>query len=231
MRALWVTLALAPVAGCTLYLGGDDGGDDTCPPSDYGGDGIALGYRNPQNGGCEYFGGGGGGGPCGYYDEPTAPPDWATCPSQCEGLGESTCLEVDGCRGAYLAFVDSDFQFLECWGTAPSGPIRGGSCVGLDAYGCSLHDDCAAVYDRDSVGYLSFGQCIGEPGVECTSDDQCPPGYSCTATGQCVGILDVCAAVDCGPGYECQAMCYPCDPPDGTGCEDGPYCEPVCVQI
>jgi hypothetical protein len=297
-----VLALIAPIAGCSFYFGGDDTGDD-CGSGDaeYPGD-PGPGLRNPDNGQCEYYGGGGG---CEYppydtagFDESGAAyePDWASCSSGCEGLDEATCLAAPQCRGTYLDSCGSDsssdcapdLYFNECWGVAPTGPVTG-ECYGLDAYGCSQHNDCAAVYVRNSSGYLSFVTCQPETIQGCYSDEECPTGYECTADtdclpppmgesdspvcyGQCVpsqnacdnvdcgigyhceeecypcddadgdGMCEpicqpvcvpdytTCSAVDCGPGYHCEELCHPCDPlPDGTGCEDGPYCEPQCV--
>ena len=84
LTPLAVLVALLPAAGCTLYTGGDDTGDDGC--TDIAAEGLPL--RNPQTGECEYFGGGGGGGCYGYGsedDQPSRPtadqalPYWAQC--------------------------------------------------------------------------------------------------------------------------------------------------------
>ena len=233
MKRLLCTAALLAVmsltSGCMIYFG-DDTGDDCYyedQPDDYW-----LGYRNPETGVCEDWGGGGGGGCYDDYDDyggaeadPIPLPDWASCPGACEGLDELTCLATEGCRGAYYqedcppgSDCDAFFEiyFMECWGTAPTGPIYG-ACEGLDAYSCSLHSDCIAVYTEnwDTGGQL-FSYCAPEPGT----------------TG--------CEAVDCGPGYTCEIQCYPdgtCWPTcvaigecgDSTMCPPGTHCETWCT--
>ena len=56
-------------------------------------------------------------------------------------------------RPGYEAF---GFVYEACWPTAPSGPVRGGGCVGLDAQECSRHDDCVAQHDSDWSACPSF---------------------------------------------------------------------------
>jgi len=207
MKRLPYTLALLALAsaasGCVLYDDDDDDGDDdVCA---YAGDSIGWAVRNPQTGTCEDFGGGG------CYGAPEPVPDWASCWGECEGLDAQTCLGTSGCRAAYEfgecppgGDCSTVGPFLGCWGTAPSGPVQG-ACDGLDAYECSRHDDCIAVYDTTS-GESRFSYCAAEPGG--------PSG---------------CEAVDCGPGSHCELQCYPCDPvdPNDTGC-DSP-CVATCV--
>jgi len=51
-----------------------------------------------------------------------------------------------------------------CVGTAPSGPVNGTACAGLDAHECSRHDDCIAVHyyvDVPAWG-LKFDYCAPE---------------------------------------------------------------------
>lgn len=209
MRCLAV-LALV-LGGCDLYFGGDDE-----PPCAYGTSGggaaePANGYRNPYSGQCEYYGGGyypcdDSCGPCPQYDVASPPYDWATCYSQCEGLGEDSCSGTSGCYSAYLG-EPSKYSFLGCFATAPSGPIQGGSCTGLDAYSCSRHDDCSALYSP--MGSQHFIECMPEQ-----STCNCGPGYHCeeqcdanAMCGQvCVSNL-TCASVDCAPGYTCAQVC------------------------
>jgi hypothetical protein len=230
-RAAAIIAVLAPVAGCQFIT------DDPNPC-----DALALdiGLRNPYTGTCDSFGGGGGGGGCdeplpaepapGSNDEADrAPaPDWASCASGCEGLDEFTCAATAGCRGAYVdgslcegGLCPQYYQFFECWGVAPSGPVQGGDCYLLDAYECSRHDDCSAVYAGDpSTGAASFAYCQPEP-----------------------GNLNSCASIDCGFGYHCEEACtgggggspggmdqgVPCEDRNGDGlCDDG-SCYPVCV--
>ena len=206
MVAVSVLASLA--GGCTIYFG-DDTGDDCYGE---GAPEIWLGYRDPWTGECQNWGGGGGG--CYYPLDDSAdlaepPPDWAACPGACEGLIETTCLDTPGCRGAYLdscppnADCDESFvEFLECWGTAPTGPILFESCWGLDAYDCSRTDECIAVYFRELEGQMAFSYCAPEEPE-----------------------MNGCELVDCVEGYHCELQCY--DPCDGPGCD--PICEPTCV--
>jgi hypothetical protein len=255
MKRCLVLAIVAPLAGCSFYFGGDDTGDDC--ETDGSGDAEypQPGLRNPDNGQCEYYGGGGGCGypPYDYADESGAAyePDWASCASGCEGLDELTCQASASCRTTYVDTCGTGFddcepsiQYNECWGMAPSGPASG-ACEGLDAYGCSQHNDCAAIYTRDyDSGYLTFVSCQPETVTGCYSDEQCPAGYECTADteclpppmgdaeapvcwGTCVPSTNTCDIVDCGPGYHCEEECS-CDDADGDGmCE--PQCTPVCV--
>ncbi len=171
-------------SGCDLYFGHH--GDD-CKATGL----IALppGARNPVTGVCERSGGGTD--PCGnpiptagasdFAGAPIAMPDWATCPGICEGYDEATCRGADGCRAVYTSSEACDDAghctwvdtFAACWGTAPSGPVRGGVCEGLDAQECSRHDDCSAVHawspaPDGTIG--SFDHCKAE--APCTP----PPG-------------------------------------------------------
>lgn len=234
MKAL-AALALL-LAGCDLYFTGDDTGDDVCN-YDYGGVGMAEPYqelRNPYTGQCEYQGGYGCDTPCGPCPETTgAPnPDWAVCYGMCSGLDEQSCKLTGGCYAAYLEKTDIDDaqptrEFWGCWDTAPSGPVQG-QCLGLDAYDCSRHDDCLAIYDG-----VSFFTCEPELVPEPPACDviDCGPGYTCeevcttdpngnaSCTPECVALAacdtltteqDCTARADCQPvydGYDCT--CYP----------------------
>lgn len=173
--------AAALLAGCNLYF---DGGDQDCPvyvevaPNQ---------VRNPETGGCEDWGWGGG---CDDGCNPclaeTAPfPDWGSCFGACAALDESDCVTAASCRAAFTnPFNDGPRLFEGCWSVAPSGPIRG-ECSGLDAYQCSRHDDCSAVYNIGIIddGELSFEACIAER-PSCYSDDDCGAGTHCS-DGDC----------------------------------------------
>jgi hypothetical protein len=222
MRSLAVLLLL--LGGCDLYFGGDD----DPPPCAYGATGggaaePANGYRDPYTGQCEYYGGGGYPcdgtcGPCPEYDMGASQPyDWASCYSQCEALDEGTCAETSGCYVAYIGDANAH-KFLGCFATAPSGPVQG-SCAGLDAYSCSRHDDCSALYSATNGQY--FTECLTETASGC----DCEMGYhceqQCDANVMCgnVCVSDyTCASVDCAPGYTCTEVC------DGGTC--GPKCVP-----
>ena len=216
-----VLAVLIPVAGCLITFGDDDGDDVICTPTPQP---APIELRDPFSGTCQPFGGGGGG--CGY-DQPvptTEPwPDWAYCYRGCEGLDENTCQATPGCRAAYVLPEESPpppcvpgadcpppgLAFLECWGVAQSGPIHG-TCDGLDAYACSQHDDCTAIYRKNdprdpSTQPISFGWCAPEAGPTVCYQDS-----------------------DCGDGYECYRAPDECWPPPGCGDPNGPACPPVC---
>jgi hypothetical protein len=123
--------------------------------------------RNPQTGGCEYGSGGGGlVDPCasGAGAPPAPLADWGECGSVCEAYDEATCAAADGCRPIHAnvcpPWADCyAVQFVGCWPIAPSGPATPGGCEGLDAYQCSLHNDCLAEHDQDWTGCLPDTPC------------------------------------------------------------------------
>jgi hypothetical protein len=258
-----LVLALALTPACTLYFpGGDD--DDDCDwgggdrPSDEG-DGAAEapdGLRNPYTGQCEYFGGGGGGGcddPCAPCDEPPpdsdgdrAPlPSWGYCESYCAGLDEATCLATSGCRASYIETCspdqvcdfDSERMFHECWSVDQTGPIQG-SCENLDAWACSLHDDCVAVHNDACNAWAAESgaplvvACLGEfitcrpetpAETGCYSDAECAPEEHCNAAEVCLPP----PGCEMGEGdsagiMECETVCYGWCVPDEepAACEE-----------
>jgi hypothetical protein len=259
MRTLSLTsllvLALALLSGCTVFFGDDDDADDDCSqpvPNAGAGDGVALppgggtgGLRNPTYGDCEFFGCG-----VGLDDGTDLPergggdiPDWGVCGSDCEMLDEDNCRLADACRAIYVDRCAGStepcvrVEFAACWPTAPSGPVRGSECVGLDAQACSRHDDCVAVHFTDAGGKpITFLGCQNEiaPALscgalsenECISRSDCAPIYqgsdcSCTPMGCSCNQQFFVSCVDgggsaelaCGP-YECRASEY-CE--HGTG--------------
>lgn len=172
---------------------------------------VANELRDPLTGVCQPYGNGGCGDPCSPCEtakEETEPyPDWASCYTSCEGLTESTCKSTSGCRAVYAAG-----SFHQCWATAPSGPIQGGTCAGLDAYACSRHDDCVAMHAAGSpIG--TFMSCAAESSVQdpgsCVGAITCTtPQPSCPAntlpgrangcwTGYCIPIADCDALPSC----------------------------------
>lgn len=205
-------LALVPVAGCSLYLGGDD---DDCEPW---GVGSPQELRNPETGACEAFGGGG----WGCDDTPVATadiaaPDWGYCYNQCTGLDEGSCQDAPGCRAVYagdcpegLDCFATTYYYAECWDTAPSGPIQGGGCYGLDAQECSRHDDCVAHH---------------YPGPE----PECPPNADCDIAWPQPANFEACAPESTNPDGSCyeQTACDAAPPacPAGTvpGVANGCY--------
>jgi len=199
MNRLVLALLCVAVTAC------DDG--DPClyaPAKDI----PANQLRDPLTGTCQPFGGGGcddSCGPCPLTDNSTEPyPDWAQCYSSCEGLNETTCKSTSGCRAVYASS-----SFYQCWATAPSGPIQGGGCTGLDAYACSRHDDCVAIHAAGTpIG--SFQSCDAESSIQ--------------DPGSCVG------AVTCTtPAPACPANTLP---GRANGCWTG-YCIPLadCDQL
>ena len=245
MRRLSLVLPFLLLAGCDLYW--NTGDDDPCLYDGRGAPDIWEGQnlRNPDSGQCEIIGGGqqpcdSQCGPCAELDVATPPiPDWGACFSACDSLGPDDCLAAAGCRAVYLDDASTALtDFLGCWATAPSGPIEGGSCVGLDAYTCSRHDDCTATY-----GPTGFVACQPEPSSNGCSAIDCGPGahceeqcYPCDSTGgtacpaqcqtMCVPDQNACAAVDCAPGYTCVEVCDPMTA-NGGGGQCGPQCVPI----
>jgi hypothetical protein len=229
MHKSWAVLVLVVLGGCDLYFGG---GDDEPPCYDYGYDDskpdiAADQLRDPYSGQCSYFGGNypcdDACGPCPAIG--VAPnPDWGSCYSICEGLTESSCKTTTGCYAAYLddPTADGKRDFYGCWQTAPSGPIHG-TCTGNDAYECSRHDDCSAVYSDltlDAEPAFQFLSCVPESNTYSCEAVLCAPGYHCEE--HCYGdpqtnTMDVCqpycvqdltcASVDCTPGYTCSEVC------------------------
>jgi hypothetical protein len=89
---------------------------------------------------------------------PTPPiPSWGSCYSGCQGLDQPTCEATASCRptfnatyyfnppgpGGGSAVAD---PYNGCYPT-DTVQVTGGSCLGLDAYACSQHADCAAIYE------------------------------------------------------------------------------------
>lgn len=216
--ALLLALPLL-LSSCFIYP------DDKPCAADYGNDApeYIQEQRDPQTGTCQSFGGGGGGGGAcgdewgGAQAERAPEPnfDWALCYQQCEGLDEATCLGTSACRAAYIDQSGSQ-TFYECWGTAPSGPIQGGNCEGLDAQECSRHDDCSAVHSSWEApgpdggftnGIADFQSCIDESGMQgCYSDNDCGNGTHCNADTECL------PAPGCGQDSDGDGLSDPCEP-------------------
>jgi len=230
LRPLLATLALLALLGtsaCSLYW--DNNHPPVCNNGLSGGVAVPANQqeRDPQTGICATVGGGYPCDPqCGLCPEATGSlsPDWATCSGSCEALDESTCLATSGCRAAYFddAGSGSTTTFRACWETAPSGPIEGGDCTTLDAYGCSRHDDCIALYSSSGP---NFDRCAAEPvGNVCDRVDiLCPNGAHCeqqctsaTCTPTCVADT-TCDQTTCPAGETCIEQCT-----SGT-------CGPTCV--
>lgn len=248
MRSLVLAL-LTLTAGCQLYFD-----DDDPPCKQYGAEPAIADnlLRDPNTGECQSFGYGECDdrcGPCPLYDTARTPnPDWGSCYSACEGLDADTCMGTAGCRAAYTIPLadDGPAEFRGCWAVAPSGPIQGGGCTGLDAHACSRHDDCIAYYEdartrETQVAPVQFAECGPEPVVgggcelvDCQAGYHCEQQcYPCDGTNgpcppqcqtQCVPDQNLCAAADCGPGTECVVTCT--NPPNGPS-----ECNATCVPL
>jgi hypothetical protein len=248
--ALCLVLGLLPACSF-LGFGDDDGGDDSCnepvpgpsPPSD----GIGIpsnggGLRDPQAGTCQFFGGNCGGPVPDTAERATSGevPDWGVCGSPCEQVtSEDACRQSDACRAIYVASCTggaagcSEIDYAACWPTAPSGPVRGSECVGLDAQECSRHDDCVAVHLRGQSGeVLDFVGCQNEIApapscgalseADCISRSDCAPVYqgadcSCTPAGCHCNSQFFLSCTDGGSSEDLSCGPY--------SCRDDQYCE------
>ena len=161
-RVILASLILAYATACTIYLGDDD-------PVPCEGDVIApLRLVNPNNLACEDFSSGCDGtcGPCTLEtDEPI--PSWAACDTACTGLDELTCIGTAGCRaahdwGCYTGDgpCAAEVSYLGCFGVDGTGPVQG-RCAALDAWECSMHDDCIALHDTYAAEG-GFVECVPE---------------------------------------------------------------------
>jgi hypothetical protein len=192
-----------------VTLVGCFGSDDECVYYDRAGADIAAyELRNPNTGICQDYGGGG----CNSSCEPCAldttqeVPDWGACYSQCEGLDENTCRTTSGCRAAYIGNYTN---FYQCWAVAMSGPIQGGTCLGLDAQECSRHDDCSAIHNTGTpIG--SFSSCTNESSIQ--DPGSCVGAITCDALPpQCpantiAGRRNGCWTGYCIPVEQCDAL-------------------------
>ncbi len=208
--ALLSVLAMS-VAGCVFF----DDDDDVCPNYAASADIKAYELRDPATGVCSGYGGSDDcADPCspcalnGGAAERAPDPDWAECYASCEGLAESACLTTSGCRGAY-----NGSEFYQCWGVAPSGPVQGGSCSGLDAYGCSQHDDCVAIHAAGTNGAPigGFTSCASEDGTvggpgSCVGDINCITGEPACPMGTIAGRRDGCWTGYCIPHAQCDTL-------------------------
>ena len=224
-----LALTTLSLAGCDVWW------TDDCEPRYYDRTGAAeepsQQLRNPETGQCESYG------PDPYYcDEECGPcpdyatgdvqalPGWAVCGGVCEGLAESDCVGTVGCRAIY-ADAEAGAVYRDCWGTDQSGPIQGGGCENLDAYTCSMHDDCVAIHSPDCA---EGGNCVGafaRCGAE--SGDPGDPGL-CYAPVTCDEIPPSCPA-ETTPGIRDNCYTGYCIPfPD---CESAPPCEEVAAEM
>jgi hypothetical protein len=105
--------------------------------------------------GCTFCGTEGGAARCVVGDVQKL--DYAECRGACLAVTEEGCLATDGCHAAY-----ADGRFVACWGTAPSGPVHTGVCIGLDAHECSRHDNCSAWFTAGPADAMAFSHCEEE---------------------------------------------------------------------
>jgi hypothetical protein len=208
---LWSVLALclSAASGCVFF---DDDDDDVCRNYEATAGIQAYELRDPATGVCTGWGGGDCNDPCSVcaLDGAGASqpyPDWAMCNASCEGLAESACLTTSGCRGAY-----NGSAFYQCWGVAPSGPLQGGACSGLDAYACSQHDDCVAIHAPGANGAPigAFTSCAAEAGTggpgSCVGEIDCFTGEPACPDGTIAGRRDGCWTGYCIPYAQCDAL-------------------------
>ena len=225
MRRLVILSVLATLMpACNLYFGGDGKPDagicNESPPA------VAE-LRDPQSGECQGFSSGGG---CyGYPGIDIAWPDWAACYGPCDGLDEATCEATPACRAILVdtcpvcdALVPIQPEvFAGCWGTAPSGPIEGGGCAGLDAQTCSEHDDCRAVHTgTGTIG--SDGTWTGtiQTFEYCENEVTPPPACATLDENGCIGRAD-CTPLYQGHDCTCDASGCTCATWTFDRCSDG----------
>jgi len=231
MRIALALVLTASVGGCIF----DDDDNECRYYDDYGtGAGIAAyELRDPTTGICQAVGGG--------YDydcsDPCSPcpatgaaedqaiPDWGECYSQCESLDESTCRATSGCRAAYAGN-----SFYQCWATAMSGPIQGGTCAGLDAYGCSQHDDCVAIHGGTTSSIGTFQSCAAEGTVQdpgsCVGAITCAEAEPACPMGTIAGRRNGCWTHYCIPYAQCDSL-PACDSLTESACIQRTDCSPI----
>ena len=174
----WTLLAVAiTLGGCSIDLFGDDDPCqyDTRGAADY--EAIAaLQLVNPATLQCEYFDTYPCDPACGECPPPPQPPTWGECYDGCSALDEATCMVTTACRATYDyqcyatdALCPLPTPFLGCFPVDHTGPITG-DCPGLDAFGCSQHDNCIALHSTDyacppqTSCPHNFVECWPEPG-------------------------------------------------------------------
>jgi hypothetical protein len=222
---LALAIAVTALVGCAAQ-DHHEYADDTPCSSDGGRD-----VFNPYTGACELE---------------TCPPEdikriaMADCNSSCTDLDEYACQSTRGCYAAFDQYPGDDGpKFSGCWQTATSEPDVG-SCQDLDAYHCSLHDNCAIYYAVDFNSARTFVYCWAEPSPGPFCDDiECGPGFhcdvECAMPGGEMQCKTACVADDAGSAGACtgDVSCGQPAPqcPDGTtagianGCYTG-YCIP-----
>ena len=242
-------MAMTLGAGCQFYFdtgGGGGGTPDAGVYPDAGGcydqppvyePGLEL--RDPYTGQCETFGV--------YYDycapgpvpPAPAPPPWGMCVSECTAFDqdEAGCQATPGCRAAYVENIDFDAgerTFFGCWATGLDWAPADLPCDALDAWDCSMRDDCSALHvgqcytDRTGqfdCDYGPFLSCLAETGAGggCTDDSQCGVGYRCDIPVDCDVQIPECAS---DPSLGCTDCGGTCVPVDGT-CYGEVFCDSI----
>jgi hypothetical protein len=161
--AAFAPLLLVYAAACTIYFGDDDVADDDVIVDDDTCDPEPLLLVDPGNLQCQDFGFGG----CGAARAAIPPiPSWGLCESSCTALGEGDCLGAPGCRAAYdyNCYTNGipctlEVAYLGCFAVDMQGPVQG-ECADLDAWTCSMHDDCVALHDTNADS--EFKSCVNE---------------------------------------------------------------------
>jgi hypothetical protein len=211
-------LFLASLGGCLYW--------DTTPPDQClavpqtGAVGVATPLRlvDPTNLQCENFAGAScdpACGPCPLAANTSklAPlPTWGSCDSACVGLDEARCGATTGCRITrdapcfFTGGCPSDFH-----GCEPTDQVRevSGVCADLDAWGCSRHDECAAIYETAACIVppcpLAFVACAPEHAVagNCWSPVTCAASPPSCPSGTTAGRLNGCWTGVCVPQQDC----------------------------
>jgi hypothetical protein len=83
--------------------------------------------------------------------------NYAACDDACASATEAECLARPACRAAY-----TDAAYFACLPTAPRGLVHSGRCESLNAYQCSLHDNCTVHFASHTDGTRSFDHCADE---------------------------------------------------------------------
>ena len=83
--------------------------------------------------------------------------NYAHCVTPCTSATEADCLARPNCRAAY-----TDDVFFACLATPAKSVFHDGRCGRLDAYLCSLHDNCTAHYTAHFDHTRSFDHCADE---------------------------------------------------------------------
>lgn len=249
-------LAISLASGCQIYLDVDDGDgngggavDAGVPYPDaggcYGGPvpvppyNPALLLRDPSTGQCVDFNWDGGWDPC-LPVPPVPVPPWGQCDSACSlyDVDELGCMNASGCQAAYTQVVQADGQvdtvFVGCWDNSDDYAADPSlACEQLDAWNCSMRDDCSPLHADgscmpDAMGgtlcwYGNFATCMPEVVPGCTSDDHCAPGWECVVPDSCAGEPPCSGA----PGEDCSTSCAGTCVPAAGSCNGEVLCDSV----